>query len=112
MRRTVAYAAMTKDEEQRSSRTFYEAVKGDEETEGRLPRPAGEEADPSAGEERKRQEAREKMKETAAGDGWSAGDRERIAAGGLALGEVERSVGPLRGGGFSFRRLLGRLPRA
>jgi len=29
MRRTLAYAAMTKDEAQRSIRTFYEAVKSD-----------------------------------------------------------------------------------
>ncbi|MBU2055613.1 MAG: DUF4301 family protein, partial [Proteobacteria bacterium] len=61
------------------------------------------EEDPPEGEERKRRKVRKKMTGILAGYSWSAGDRERIAAEGLSLGEVERQLATFRRGVLPVR---------
>lgn len=69
---------------------------GHTEAEGHLPDPEGQEENPAAGEEREGGEGKDTV--NAVGNGWSAEDRRRIAAEGMALEEAERQLAVFRKG--------------
>jgi hypothetical protein len=69
---------------------------GDPQAKGYLPASSGKEADFAAGKNPQREEAKEKVSHSE--NCWSAKDRERIAAEGLTVGEVERQLSLFRRG--------------